>query len=415
MKFLSLLIFLNLVNVAFAKDYTITDYGVKSDSTILNTEAIQKVIDLANENGGGTIIIPKGVFLSGALFFKTNTHLKLEEGAVIKGSDNIDNYPLIPSRMEGKNLYYYAALINAYYVDGFTIDGPGKIDGNGLKYWKRFWFYRDSLKSKGQEATNLEVHRPRLVFIWGCNNAVIKNVKLYNSGFWTTHLYQSNNVLIENCDIQSPHTPVPAPSSDAIDIDYCKDITIRGCYMSVNDDAVCIKGGKGPTAHLSSENGIVENVLVEDCTFGFVHATLNMGSECIHAKNIVMRNCKVDNSCPILRMKMRPDTYQIFEDITVENITGNCKSILQIKPWTQFFNMEGTEEQPYAIVRNITMKNIDVNCKEFGIFQGNPRDTLSNLSFENIKATVENTDGEIHFEYVNYENVKINGKKVKNK
>ncbi|MEI7504509.1 MAG: glycosyl hydrolase family 28-related protein, partial [Paludibacter sp.] len=100
---------------AISADYLITDYGVNNDSTKLNTAAIQLVIDKAEAKGGGTIVFPKGVFLSGALFFKPNTRLRLDEGAVLKGSDEIANYPLIPSRMEGRSIYYYAALVNAYH------------------------------------------------------------------------------------------------------------------------------------------------------------------------------------------------------------------------------------------------------------------------------------------------------------
>ena|SRR5674476_1135228 len=112
-------------------DYVITEHGASTDSTKLNTTVIQSVIDMASDKGGGTIIIPKGVYLSGALFFKPNTKLKLMEGAELKGSDNINDYPLIPSRMEGRSIYYYAALVNAYHVDSFQISGPGTIDGNG--------------------------------------------------------------------------------------------------------------------------------------------------------------------------------------------------------------------------------------------------------------------------------------------
>jgi polygalacturonase len=295
-----------------AADYVITNLGASSDSTKLNTSAIQAAIDKASNEGGGTIVIPKGVYLSGALFFKPKTSLRLEDGAVLKGSDNIANYPLLPSRMEGKCLNYYAALINAYKVDNFSISGPGMIDGNGLKYWKSFWACRDSMKLIGKSATNLEVHRPRLLFIWGCNKVNISNVKLHNSGFWTTHLYQCNDVLIEGCDIRSPFRPVKAPSTDGVDIDVCKRVTIRKCYISVNDDGVCIKGGKGPNAQKLPENGIVEDILVEDCTFGESHGLLILGSECIHARNITVRNCKVESNTPILRLKMRPDTYQIY-------------------------------------------------------------------------------------------------------
>lgn len=408
MKF-TLLLLLPVVLAAQPREYMITEFGADRDSTRLNTVAIQAVIDKAQENGGGTIVIPRGVFLTGALFFKPATRLRLEEGAILKGSDNIDDYPLIPSRMEGQSLMYYAALINAYYVDSFSISGPGTIDGNGLRFWKTFWSHRDSLRKIGKQSTNLEVHRPRLLFIWGCNNVVIRNARLHNSGFWTTHLYQCNNVLIENCDIRSPFKPVPAPSSDGVDIDVCKRVTVRGCYISVNDDGVCIKGGKGPFAHLLPQNGITEDVLVENCTFGDVHATLTMGSESIHARNITMRNCTVDHNRTLLLFKMRPDTYQLFENITVENITGRCGSIVNMSPWKQFFDLKGTNEKPFGTVRNITISNVSVKCGSFGIMEGNPPDTVSNVYFRDITATAENPVLKSSYQGIKAENVMVNG------
>ena len=407
-----------LISITFtlyAKDYVITEFGVNADSTIINTQKIQSVIDMASQKGGGVIVIPKGVFLSGALFFKPNTTLKLMEGAVLKGSNIIDNYPLIPSRMEGKSIYYYAALINAYNVNNFSITGPGKIDGNGLEYWKEFWAYRKLRKEQNLPATNLDVHRPRLIFIWGCDNVLIKNVKLHNAGFWTTHLYQCTNVLIEGCDIRSPYQPVPAPSTDGVDIDVCKDVVIRNCYISVNDDGIAIKGGKGPTAHRLYENGIVENVLIEDCTFGFVHATLTMGSECLHAKNITIRNCKIDHDRTLLNMKMRPDTYQIYENIRVENITGKCRYLITMSPWKQFFNLEGTTEKPFGIVQNITIENSQLQCESIGIIRGNANDSIHNFILKNLDIKAKSEVLDTDYSEVVLENVKVNGANFSNK
>ncbi len=390
-------------------DYVITNHGATVDSTKLNTSAIQSVIDKASDEGGGTVVIPKGVYLSGALFFKPNTKLRLMEGAVLKGSDNIADYPLIPSRMEGRSIYYYAALVNAYHVDGFEIAGPGTINGNGLKYWKTFWATRDSVKKLGRECTNLEVHRPRLLFIWGCNRVTVSNVKLCNSGFWTTHLYECNDVLIENCDIRSPFKPVKAPSTDGIDIDVCKRVTVRGCYISVNDDAVCIKGGKGFDAHKRSENGIVEDILVENCTFGDSHGVLTLGSECIHAKNIVLRNCKVDCDVPLLRLKMRPDTYQVYEDITVENVTGRCRSIIEMKPWKQFFTLEGSNTKPFGIVRNISVSNLNIKCSVVAELAGNPMDQVSKIQINNVTATATEPTIKSNYNDIKLEKVIVNG------
>jgi len=409
-KLFAFLLTLISLYTAKAQQYDISKFGVKNDSTILQTKAIQKVIDQAFAKGGGTIVIPKGTYLSGALFFKKKTNLLLQEGAVLKGSDEIKNYPFIPSRMEGQSLDYYAALVNAYGVDGFSITGPGTINGNGLKFWKTFWTHREDMKKIGKSSTNLEVSRPRLVFIWKSNNVKIQNIKLCNAGFWTTHLYQCNDVLIDRADIRSPFKPVKAPSTDGVDIDVCKRVTITNCYISVNDDAIVIKGGKGPTAHKLPQNGIVEDVLIENCTFGPAHATLTLGSESIHAKNITMRNCVVNNTCPILKFKMRGDTFQLFENITVENITGSSGAIIDLNPWSQFFNLAGSNEKPFGIIKNITMSNIKVTSTKFGEMQGNPLDQLSDFTFKNIEVTTEKPVLTNKYADVKFDHVVVNGK-----
>lgn len=408
------IVFLLCAFTSNAKQYVVTNYGVKTDSTVINTKAIQQVIDKAAENGGGTIVIPEGTYLSGALFFKPNTHLKLLKGAVLKGSDNIADYPLIPSRMEGRVLDYYAALVNAYNVDNFNITGEGTINGNGVRFWKQFWAYRDSLKSIGQIATNLDVHRPRLVFIRDSKNIKIQNIALCNSGYWTTHLYKCKNILIENCRITSPKKPVAAPSTDGIDLDVCSKVVIRSCYISVNDDAICIKGGKGVYAHKLPENGVVEDVLIENCTAEYPSpGILTFGSECIHARNITVRNCKVVNCAEIMLFKMRPDTYQIYEDITIDGITGSCQYIIKMASWKQFFNLEGSNEEPYGIVRNIKVSNIDVSCNMLLNMSGNENDNVSGILLKNINATAQNEDYKNKYADVKFENVTMNGKLLK--
>lgn len=393
--------------------YVVTDLAVyANDSTALQTAAIQNIIDIAEANGGGEIIFPAGTYLTGALFFKPGTRLHLEKGAKIKGSDDIDNFPLIPSRMEGKSIYYHAALINAYFVKGFEITGEGTIDGNGLRYWKEFWANRDRAVEAGREWTNLEVRRPRLVFLWGCNDLKISGVNLQNSPFWTTHLYMCDDVIIENCRITAPRGEVRAPSSDALDLDACKRVIVRNCYLNCDDDGVCLKGGKGVYSNRTMDNGICEDILVENCEFGRnLHGVLTLGSECIHAKNVTVRNCKVDINAAILRLKMRPDTYQIYENVTIENITGHCGTVMDMKPWKQFFTLEGSEEHPYGIVRNIKIENVDVSCNTLCHVQGNPDDTVSDILFKNVKVQAQDPSlTVVAYPTVKFENVTMNGK-----
>ena len=219
--------------------YVITDYGVKNDSTIIQTDAIQRVIDLAANSGGGVVVIPKGTFLTGALFFKQGTHLHVMEGGMIKGIDAIKYYPIKKTRIEGQTIDYFCALINADGIDGFTISGTGTINGNGLRFWEEFWIRR----KYNRQCTNLEALRPRLVYISNCKNVQVQDVHLINSPFWTNHIYRCERVKYIGCTIYAPHEPQEskAPSSDALDIDVCKDVLVHGGNISVNDDAVVLK------------------------------------------------------------------------------------------------------------------------------------------------------------------------------
>lgn len=412
-KFLFFLLSAFTFRSACAQEYLITQYGVKNDSTIIQTAAMQKIINEAAEKGGGNIVFPKGVFLTGALFFRPGTHLIVEEGGTIKGSDDISDYPLLPSRMEGRNLDYYSALINAKDVDGFSISGNGTINGNGLKFWKRFWTYRDSMEALHLEATNLDAHRPRLIFLWNCDSVKISDIKLRNAGFWTTHLYKCNDAKIINVDIRSPYKPVPAPSTDGIDLDVCSNVLIRGCYISVNDDAIAIKGGKGPWADALPENGTVEHIVIENCTFGNSHGALTLGSECIHARDIILRNCTVDSDSPVLRLKRRPDTPQIFEDITVENISGKAGTLISMFKWTQFYDPGDRKTQPPGLIRNISLRNINIACKSIGKLEGTENDNVSNIIFSDVQLTAYDNFFVTPFRNaVTLKNVSINGKPV---
>ena len=391
--------------------YRITDHGVVIDSTLLQTEQLQAIIDKASAAGGGVVVIPKGVFLSGSLFFKPGTHLHLEEGAVLKGSDDISNFELLMTRMEGQTLRYFAALVNADGLDGFTISGKGAIDGNGLRYWKAFWLRRRF----NPQCTNMDEMRPRLVYISNSKNVQLSGVTLRNSPFWTTHLYKSENVKLLDLHIYAPAAPVKAPSSDAVDIDVCTNVLIKNCYLSVNDDAVALKGGKGPKADQDPNNGGNFNIIIEDCIYGYCHGVLTNGSESIHNRNIIVRRCRVDHAERLLWLKMRPDTPQNYEYITVEDITGSgLTNFIYIQPWTQFFDLKGETEIPMSYGSHITMRNINLECSNFFNVGPSEQYKLSDFTFENLDLRVTR-NAEFHPEYVDgfkMNNIVINGEKL---
>lgn len=391
------------------KVYRITDYGVSGDSTLLQTDKIQAVIDRAAEAGGGVIVIPRGVFLSSSLFFKQDVHLHLEEGAVLKGSDDISDYPVIETRMEGQTLKYFPALVNADSVDGFTISGKGTLDGNGLRYWKSFWQRR----KVNHKCTNMEELRPRVIYISRSNHVQIEGIHVKNSPFWSTHYYKCNWLKLIDLHITSPENPVKAPSTDAIDLDVCDNVLVKGCYLSVNDDAIALKGGKGPWADQDANNGGNSDILIEDCTFGFSHSMLTCGSETIHNRNILLRRCMVDGPKCLLNLKMRPDTPQHNEYIRIEDVKGKGVRFLQVAPWRQFFDLKGHKDLPMATCEHVTIRNVDANCQKFFAVSKSEQYVLRDFIFENLH--IEAADGAMNpniIERFTMKDVMVNGKRL---
>lgn len=380
------------------KRYVITDYGVKNDSTVLQKEAIQAVIDLAAKNGGGVIEIPAGTYLSGSLFFKPNTHLYLAKGAKLKGSDAITHYDIIPTRLEGQTINYFAALVNADHCDGFTISGEGTIDGNGHKFYDEFWLRR----KVNPKCTNLEALRPRMLYVSNSNDITVSGIKMVNSGFWTNHLYNCNRIKYLGVTILAPTDGYPkGPSTDAIDLDVCRDVLISNCHMNVNDDGVCLKGGKGTWVDTIPGNGPTGRVIVDRCKFGKTNAGITFGSEAWDCSNVIMKDCEFDGTYHVLLFKMRPDTPQQYRNVWVEGAKGTVRNAVEVQTWTQFFDKVAREPMPMSLVDNVTFMNAKLDCtKNFYKYKKTDDYVLSNFTFSDIIATApdatfntDNVDG----------------------
>jgi polygalacturonase len=394
------------------QQYKITEYGAVADSTVVQTAVIQAVIDRAAAAGGGVVVIPAGVYQSGALFFRQGTHLYLEEGAVLKGSDDISNFPVVDTRIEGQSLKYFAALVNADGLDGFTISGKGTLNGNGERYWRSFWLRR----AVNPKCTNMDELRPRLVYISNSKNVTLADANFANSPFWTTHIYKCESVRLLGLHITSPFAPVKAPSTDALDIDACENVHVSGCYMSVNDDAIALKGGKGPGSDKDPNNGGNKNIIIEDCTFGFCHSVITFGSESIYDRNIVLRRCNIaERAERLLWLKMRPDTPQHYEYVLVEDVKGAADNFIFIRPWTQFFDLKGTTEIPMSYANNITMRRIELDCKTFFNVSASDQYELKDFEFEKLTVNASGNAAVDKDQIKNFtlKSVVVNGEKVK--
>jgi hypothetical protein len=227
---------------------------------------------------------------------------------------------------------------------------------------------------------------PRLVFIQNSNNVQLQDVSSItpDSGPPTLPLQQREALGLTSFAGRTGESPAPMHRRGCL-----YQCVINGCYMEVNDDAVALKGGKGPWADKDTTNGPNLNVIVQNCTFGFCHSAVTCGSEAIHNRNILVRNCKVNGPSRVLWLKHRPDTPQLYEYIRVENITGSADRLVFAKPWRQFFDLQGRETPPVSTSNHITFKDIDLTCKIFADIDVSETDSLKNFTFENIQVTAE--------------------------
>src|ERR1700761_1469340 len=299
---------------------SIRDYGAVADGATINTKAIQTAIDRFSAGGGGTVVIPRGVFVSGALFFKPKVNLHLETGAVLRCSTDMSHFPVQRTRIEGHFVdRFNPALINARQCDGFRISGEGTLDGAGQPIWDRFWKLRNAAPDP-KNFPNLAVPRARLALIEDSRGVQVDGITFKDSQFWNLHLYKCDGVLVRGVRFEVPDDCQQAPSTDGIDVDSCRNVTIDGCYFSVTDDCIAAKGSRGIHAAEDKDSPPVEHIRVQNCIYKRGNGVLTLGSEATVVRDVVVENCKVVGNVKVAVLKLRPDTPQHYEDILFRNI-----------------------------------------------------------------------------------------------
>ncbi|CAN5703898.1 glycosyl hydrolase family 28 protein [soil metagenome] len=390
------------------KRYNIADHGAIGDGKTLNTKSIQATIDICAKKGG-TVVIPKGQFLSGSIFLKPGVNLEIQEGGILKGSTDIKDYPKSMTRIEGHFEPWPAALLNGDKVDHLRITGPGTLDGSGEPFWKDFYHRRDV----DNKTTNLNVERPRLTFIQNSTDVIISGVHYKNSGFWNLHLYRCSFVTIEHCSFIAPGGAKPndhAPSSDGIDVDCGQDITISKCFFSVGDDCIALKGTKGPFALQDKDSPPVERIHILDCIFEEGGGIVTCGSEATIVRDVNVERCTT-RKVTVLRLKLRPDTPQQYENIHLKDIIMEGGGVIfNISPWSQYFDLKG-QLPPKSVVRNITVTNVTgTGNSSIGKIIGNPDTEFGDVILKNVDVQLKSNALELrNIHTLKFENVIVNG------
>ncbi len=218
-----------------------------------------------------------GTYLTGALFVKSHTVLRLDKGVTLRGSQSLADYPMLPTRVAGIEMTWPAAVVNVYEQTDAVITGNGTIDGNGKKWWDGYWALRKRYDAEGLRwAADYDDRRPRLIQIYRSEHVRLSDLTLMRSAFWTVHICYSRHVTAAGLTIRN-NIGGRGPSTDGIDIDSSRDVLVEHADISVNDDALCLKAGRdadGLRVARPDENIVVRNSLVREGA-----AAITIGSE----------------------------------------------------------------------------------------------------------------------------------------
>lgn len=410
--------------------FNILDYGATTIGEKC-TDAFRQAIEDCHKSGGGRVVVPKGVYISGAIHLLSNVELHLEEGATILFSTNPEDYlPVVRTRFEGCELYNYSPLIYAYQQENIAVTGNGVLDGQAsMENWW-FWKNGNSDNSNSQQEPNsnprlLEMMtngiptaerifgegyylRPSFIQPYECKNILIEGVTLIRPPMWMLHPVLSENIIIRNVKLYSQE----APNGDGCDPEACKDVLIEGCEFNTGDDCIAIKSGRnrqGYDAGLPSEN-----IIIRDCKMLDGHGGVVIGSESSGgARNIYAYNCKMSSPNLDRALRLKSNKYRggVIENIYMRDIeVGEVKNAaVRINQNYQTKTTKG--EVRYTTYRNIFVERMTCNKADYAIqIMGIEALPIENVKF--IDCKFNNIKKENVLEFVNdliLENTSING------
>jgi DNA sulfur modification protein DndE len=431
----------------FRKDtFNIVRYGAKADGLTVNTKAINQAIELCNTAGGGTVIIQKGLWVTGPIVLKNNVNLHLEKGALLQFSKNYDDYPIVLTTWEGQDSYRCQAPIWGVDLENIAITGEGVLDGGG-DVWRAIkkekqtagqWanliksggvtdekqnnWYPSEKSLKGNMIPNAgrilngvkptpeelasykDFLRPNMLSLTRCKNIIIEGVTFQNSPAWTMHPLLCEHISVKNVTVKNYWY---AQNSDAIDLESCRNGILEGCTFDTGDDGITIKSGRdeqGRKRGIPTENFIIKNCIVYHAHGGFVIGSEMSGG----VRNMFISDCTFMGSDVGLRFKTARGRGGVVENIYVNNI-----NMTEIPGEAILFDMyyaakdpvradgkenelptikaeplnEGTPQFKDFYIKNIVCKGAETAI----LIRGLPEMAIKNINIEN--AIIESNKG----------------------
>ena len=336
----------------------LTDFGATGDGVTLNTDAFRRAVDSLSSEGGGHLVVPEGIWLTGPVTLKDNIDLHVTPDAVIRFSSDRSLYPIVETVFEGLDTKRCISPINASGAKNISITGGGTIDGSGDDWrqvkrskmapaqWKdllasggftddrgNVWYpdsssFRGSLVSDAfnvpqgmvsdEDWESVKTYlRPVMIGLKECENVLLEDVLFQNSPCWNIHPLMCRNVIINNITVRNPWY---SQNGDGLDIDSCEDVLVINSTFDVGDDAICIKSGKDEDGRRRARP--CRNLIVNNCTVFHGHGGFVVGSEMSGGvSNIHVSDCRFLGTDVGLRFKSCRGRGGVVSNIFIEDIT----------------------------------------------------------------------------------------------
>ena len=303
----SSLCFALLAEAGYAQDraqLNVRKFGAAGNGTTKDTAAFQRALDQCATAGGGEVLVPAGDYLIGSIAIKSNTTLRLEKDANLEGSPDLEDYPIIKARWEGRWVDAHRALVSAQDAKDIAVVGPGKIAG--------------SQALGGRQMPR----RPCVIEPINCTSVRLEDFSVKQKHMWAIHPTLCENLAIKNLTIRTTET-----NGDGIDVDSCKHVRIEGCDIDSGDDCVAIKSGRGMEGYREAKP--TEDVLVSNCTLtSSMFACIGIGSESSGGiRGVRIEHCKIISSAKFaIHIKSRSDRGAFINDVAIKDLdVGNAK------------------------------------------------------------------------------------------
>lgn len=388
--------------------FNIIDFGARSDSSTVNTLAINSAIEACHKKGGGTVLVPPGYFVSGTVRLLSNIDLYLSAGAVLAGSKDTADYlanKKVLMNGEGYNRY---GLVYANDAQNISISGRGTIDGNG----DYFMYNPVRYKYKGRDFEAAYTRqgsvymtegividdgpitypfRPgMLLTLINCSNVALSDVTMRNSPEWTVRLGFCEGVTVKGITITNNQL---VPNNDGIHCTVSRNVTISDCNISTGDDAIIVSGfgeDEDKSTAYGNKSGAAENVTVTNCVLSSRSACIRVGYGEKPIRNLVFSNLVMyasNRGIGVFAREQSNIEHVLFSNIIINNRLHSGHWWGKGEP-IHISAVKSKEGGKPGRINDIQFFNINATSEHGIVLQGSPESILTNLRFTEVSLQI---------------------------